>query len=377
MFIAVRDLAFARGRFLLMGLVVALVAFLMTLLTGLSAGLVKNNISGLMELPVTHVSFEDNDKPSYRNTLVERFMWEGWAAQDGVLATEPLGHTVFIARDPRNQPHELALWGVEPGSFLDPGTGTGRALGATGNGVVISRMLADAGVAIGDTLMLERVLTELEVIGVIEEERNIGHIPVVYTPLRKWQEATYGPPGGAPPGEQLPSILFDFASVIALQLAPGVDIAAIDEELGTVTLGKQKSYEASVGYLEEIRTVQLIQGSLVIIAAVVIGAFFTIWTIQRTQEIGLVKALGASSGYLLRDSLGQSLILILVAVAIGLGAGLWTGRLLLDSGLPFMFQAGTVGGAMLLLVLSGLVGGAISVRLITSVDPIIALGRDR
>ena len=377
MFIAFRDLAFARGRFLLMGLVVALVAFLMTLLTGLSAGLVKNNISGLMELPVTHVSFEYNDKPSYRNTLVERFMWEGWAAQEGVLATEPLGHTVFIARDPRNQPHELALWGIEPGSFLDPGTGTGRALGATGNGVVISRMLADAGVGIGDTLVLERVLTELEVIGVIAEERNIGHIPVVYAPLRKWQEATYGPPGGAPPGEQLPSILFDFASVIALQLAPDADITAIDQELGTVTLGKRKSYEASVGYLEEIRTVQLIQGSLVIIAAVVIGAFFTIWTIQRTQEIGLVKALGASSGYLLRDSLGQSLILILVAVAIGLGAGLWAGRMFLDSGLPFMFEAGTVGGAMLLLVLAGLVGGAISVRLITSVDPIIALGRDR
>lgn len=377
MFIAVRDLSFARGRFLLMGLVVALVAFLMTLLTGLSAGLVKNNISGLMELPVTHVSFEYNDKPSYRNTLVERFMWEGWAGQEGVRAVEPMGHTVFIARDPRNQPHELALWGVEPGSFLDPGATAGQALGASENGVVISRMLADSGVGIGDTLVLERVLTRLEVIGIIEEERNIGHIPVVYTPLRKWQEATYGPPGGAPPGEQLPSILFDFASVIALQLAPGVDIAAIDEELGTVTLGKQKSYEASVGYLEEIRTVQLIQGSLVIIAAVVIGAFFTIWTIQRTQEIGLVKALGASSAYLLRDSLGQSLILILAAVAIGLGAGLWTGRMFVDSGLPFMFQGSTVGGAMLLLVLAGLVGGAISIRLITSVDPMIALGRDR
>jgi len=377
MFIALRDLAFARGRFLLMGLVVALVAFLMTLLTGLSAGLVKNNISGLMELPVTHVSFEYNDKPSYRNTLVERFMWEGWAAGDGVLDSQPLGHTVFIARDPRNQPHELALWGVEPGSFLDPGTGEGAALGSTGNGVVISRMLADAGVGIGDTLVLERVLTELEVVGIIGEERNIGHIPVVYAPLRKWQEATYGPPGGAPPGEQLPSVLFDFASVIALRLAPGVDIPAIDDELGTITLGKQRSYQASVGYLEEIRTVQLIQGSLVIIAAVVIGAFFTIWTIQRTQEIGLVKALGASTGYLLRDSLGQSLILILAAVGIGVGSGLLTGRMFLDSGLPFMFEPATVGGAMLLLVLAGLVGGAISIRLITAVDPIVALGRDR
>jgi len=377
MFIAMRDLAFARGRFLLMGLVVALVAFLMTLLSGLSAGLVKNNISGLMALPVSHISFEYNDKPSYRNTLVERFMWEGWAAEDGVLASEPLGNTTFIARDPANRPHELALWGLKPDSFLDPGVTHGRRLGETENGVVISRMLADAGVGIGDTLTLERVLTELEVIGVLDDERNIGHIPIVYAPLRKWQEATYGPPGGAAPGERLPSILFDFSSVIALQIEPGVDLDAIDLELGTVTLDKRRSYEASVGYIEEVRTVQLIQGSLVVIAAVVIGAFFTIWTIQRTQEIGLVKALGASNGYLLRDSLGQSLILIVAAVLCGLAAGLWTGSLLLDSGLPFVFQTATVLGSALLLITAGLVGGAISIRLITSIDPIIALGRDR
>jgi putative ABC transport system permease protein len=38
----------------------------------------------------------------------------------------------------------------------------------------------------------------------------------------------------------------------------------------------------------------------------VIGAFFTVWTIQRTQEIGLLKALGASTGYLVRDALSPS-----------------------------------------------------------------------
>ena len=39
MFIALRDLACTQGRFLLMGLVVALVAYLMTFLAGLSGGL--------------------------------------------------------------------------------------------------------------------------------------------------------------------------------------------------------------------------------------------------------------------------------------------------------------------------------------------------
>ncbi len=76
---------------------------------------------------------------------------------------------------------------------------SGAQLGELENGVIVSRLLADKGVKIGDTIMLDRVLTELKVIG-ITEEANIGHIPIVYAPLPKWQEATYGPPGGMPPG---------------------------------------------------------------------------------------------------------------------------------------------------------------------------------
>ncbi len=78
MFIALRDLAFAKGRFLLMATVVELVAFLMTLLSGLATGLIRNNISGLMALDVSHIAFEYNKKPNYRNSMIDREMWEGW-----------------------------------------------------------------------------------------------------------------------------------------------------------------------------------------------------------------------------------------------------------------------------------------------------------
>lgn len=380
MFIAVRDLAYAKGRFFLMALVVVLIAFLTTLLSGLSAGLIKNNISGLMQLPVTHIAFEYDDEPTYRASLVDRAMWEGWAGRQGVRGMEPIGHAVFNARGANDEPLELSLWGVRPGAFTEPKVTAGAQLGATPDGVVISQMLVDKGVKIGDTIVLDRVLTELKVIGVTEEA-NIGHIPIVYAPLPKWQEAAYGPPGGMPPGEAFPDVVYDYVSVIALQLDPSLDeaaIKAIDDELGTRTLKKvDEAYVASTGYLEEVRSVGMIQYSLIIIAAVVIGAFFAIWTIQRTQEIGLVKAIGASNGYLLRDSLGQALLLLGGGVVIGLGAALWIGQFLMATGRPFMYVPGTVAGAIVALLVAGLVGGALSVRRITSVDPIIALGRDR
>ena len=378
MFIALRDLTFARGRFLLMGLVIALVAFLVTILSGLSAGLIKNNISGLIALQATHMAFEYNDHPSYRNTMVERYMWEGWREQSGVVLAEPMGHTVFNARTESDKPLELTIWGLVPGSFIEPTVDAGEQLGALENGVIISGLLVDdKGLGIGDTIILDRVLTELKVIGIVNDERNIGHLPIVYTPLPKWQEATYGPPGGPPPGEKLPDILFDFVSVIALQLEEGVDTVALDDELETVTLDRQGFYEASTGYTEEIFSVRMIQWFLVIISAVVLGAFFTIWTIQRTKEIGLVKALGASNAYLMRDALGQAIILMLIGTGVGLGLALWIGKAFMEGAGPFMYDSGMVLSSMLLLMVAGLIGAALSINRIAAVDPMIALGREQ
>ena len=376
MFIAVRDLTHAKGRFLLMGSVIGLVAFLVTILSGLSGGLIKNNISGLMQLPATHVAFEWSDSPSYRNTMIERASWEGWAQQAGVIAAQPMGHTIFNARSEADRPLEIALWGLEPGSFIEPAVLNGEQLGELENGVIISAGLLDDGVEIGQTIVLDRVLTELKVIG-ITEERNIGHMPIIYAPLPKWQEATYGPPGGAPPGENLPDILFDFVSVIALQLEEGTDIEGADEKLETLTLGRQKFYEASTGYTDEVKSVSMIQWLLILISAVVVGAFFSIWTIQRTKEIGLVKALGASNGYLIRDALGQALILMLIGTGVGLGFAMWAGAAISKTTTPFMYQMDIVMTSTMLLLVAGLIGGFLSILRITSVDPIISLGQEQ
>ncbi|MDP7660646.1 MAG: ABC transporter permease [Gammaproteobacteria bacterium] len=380
MFIALRDLKFAKGRFLLMGLVVALVAFLTTLLSGLAAGLIKNNISGLIELDVTHLSFEYNNKPSYRNSMIDREMWEGWQALPGVLRAEPMGHTMFNARRMNDSPlDDVVLWGIPPASFLEPEFLKGEALGRLENGVIISELLVDRGLKLGDKFILDRVLTELEVVGIVGEH-NIGHVPIIYTPLRKWQEATYGPPGGPPPGETLPDILYDFASVIALQVDPELNqnrLENADIKLGTLTIDKVGGYEASSGYIEEVRTVQMIQAFLIIISAVVIGAFFTVWTIQRTKEIGLVKALGGSNWYLLRDALAQVVILMLLGTITGTLIASWLGSGFEQTGSVFVLDMSLVTGSSLLLILAGLVGSAISIRLITRVDPIIALGREQ
>ena len=148
-------------------------------------------------------------------------------------------------------------------------------------------------------------------------------------------------------------------------------------DLGTLIIDKDSAYEASSGYKEEVQTVQMIQGFLIMISALVIGSFFTVWTIQRTREIGLVKALGGSNWYLLRDALGQAVILMVLGEGIGTAVALWLGQRCVDSGVPFVLDLGAAVLSSVLLVVAGLIGSAISIRLITRIDPIIALGTER
>ena len=120
----------------------------------------------------------------------------------------------------------------------------------------------------------------------------------------------------------------------------------------------------------------LIRGFLYAISALVVGAFFTVWTVQRKAEIALLKALGASTGYVLRDALAQVLTILVVATALGTAVGLAIGSALMGKA-PFALSVPAVAGASGLLILLGAVGAAVAIRRITSVDPLIALGANR
>jgi putative ABC transport system permease protein len=175
-------------------------------------------------------------------------------------------------------------------------------------------------------------------------------------------------------------VLFDYATIIALQLEPDVAPAALataDIDLGTLTVDKNAAYAASSGYKEEVQTVQMIQGFLILISALVIGSFFTVWTVQRTREIGLVKALGGSNGYLLRDAMGQVIILMLAGVSIGTAIAFWLGQQFTEAGNFFVLNPATALSSAALLVVAGMAGSALSIRLVTRIDPIIALGTER
>jgi putative ABC transport system permease protein len=261
------------------------------------------------------------------------------------------------------------MFGVDPNSFLNPLPTTGSALRTGNDGILISSAIAKEGIAIGDVITIDRIGLELKVVGTVNSQ-SFGHVGVVYAPLDIWQRVHYGLPGDVPTQAR------QEVTSVALQLGKGVDISKIDAHLGLRTISKAKTYEASPGYLAESSTMNLIQGFLYVISALVVGAFFTVWTVQRKPEIALLKALGGSTRYILRDALAQVLVVLLGATAVGTGIG-WVLGLMMPSAMPFSLELPKVLMASGLLIVLGVIGSFAAVRRITKIDPLIALGAQR
>jgi putative ABC transport system permease protein len=359
-----------------MGSVVSLIAVLMVLLSGLSVGLVNDGVSGLKKLPVSSFAFESGvDKSAaFSRSIVDTKTADVWADVTGVAEATPFGLTLVNTRTDRGVDVDLALFGIETNSWLVPTAATGGKL-AGPDQVLLAGTLEDEGVAVGDLIVVDQLGRELEVVGFLDGQHTFGHVDVGYVDLRTWQEIR----AGVRSGDVVPDHVYQEVTSIAVrnEESAGPDLLAADEAAGTTTMTLEESFGASPGYTAELTTVQMIQWFLYAISALVVGAFFTVVTIQRRQEIAVMRAMGASTGYLLRDSMAQSVILLLVATALGMGVGLLLGASLSASAMPFALDPSAVAVAGAFLVLLGLVGAAFGVLRVTRVDPLTALGASR
>ncbi len=360
MFLAWRDLWRSWRRFLLVGVVVGLVAVLSTVLAGLADGLVRDGTSGLRSLPLDHLAFAPNSQSVFSRSVLDQAALDEWRQVDGVEVS-PVGVSFVNAAPVEAGPSlDLALFGVPADSFLVERPEARQAL-AGAPGLVLASELQDEGVQVGDEYRVAGYDEPLPVLG-FTFAGSYGHVPLAYTSLATWQAINYG---GDPQGR---------FSAIALDVPSGTDLTAVDAAAGTETVTKTQAYDGSPGYSAETATMTLIRSFLVVISALVVGAFFTVLAVQRTRQVGLLKAMGASSRYVLVDAVGQMTLVVVAATAVGslVGAGLTA--LLAGGSAPIDLSLRGVVTTALVLVVAGLVGSVIPFRRITKVEPAIALG---
>ncbi|PRW64101.1 ABC transporter permease [Actinopolyspora mortivallis] len=362
MFVAIRDIRFAKGRFTLMGSVVLLITLLIVLLSGLTSGLAAQSTSAVKELPATHVVFggSGSEPPteSFADSSVTERQRDVWSSTEGVNEVTPLGISTARVATPDGAETTVTVFGLPPRAQAAPN-------GLTEHSVVISRSLADEeGLSVGEQLSTGA--------GELRIERQApssfySHTPVVWTSLDTWHELRTA----RAPGTEAP-----LATVLAVRATDGADLAAADSTADTVSTTLGGSLNAIGSFSSENGSLLMMQAFLYVISALVVGAFLTVWTIQRSGDIAVLKALGGSTRYLLRDALTQSLVVLVLGAGLGGAAGVLLGWF--ASGVvPFELTLSTTLLPVLGMVVLGMAGAALAVRRITSVDPLTALGGGR
>ncbi|WP_046779828.1 ABC transporter permease [Streptomyces yangpuensis] len=361
MFVAWRDLRFAKGRFALMGSVVLLITLLVGLLSGLTAGLARENISAVTGLPASHLAFAaptGDQKVSFTNSQVPESAWLAWREQPGVRTAQPLGiRTTNAVSGERTA--AVSVFGVDPAGGLAP-RGAGLAQGR----VVLAEKAAKELGGLTTRSKLRIGPLELTVAAVAGTAAH-SHTPVVWMDLNDWQRI--GNPGTS---------IDTLATVVAVS-GSGIDLAAADRAAGTRAQTVEEALGAIGSYQAENGSLQLMRGFLFAISALVIGAFFTVWTIQRSGDIAVLKALGASTPYLLRDALGQAVVMLALGTGLGTALAAGFGALISGGDVPFVLDAATVLVPAAIMIALGALGAALSIRRITAVDPLTALGSAR
>lgn len=334
MFLALRDIAYARGRFALMTAVVGLITLLLVMLSGLTGGLSKQNTSALEALDPAGVVFS-SDEPSFSDSQIDR----DFAADYPGATALGVSQTRIASGD---EAGTVAVMGLPEGSLV-PGTETPVKSGQ----LQLSETAAeDVAASAGELIQVGG--EDARVAGTVPDE-FYSHSPVAWTTTETWREVAHAPQDVV-------------GTVLLTEDADAPGAVSLKDALGGLA-----SYQSERGSL------LTMQGFLYAISALVTVAFLTVWTIQRTRDLSILRALGADGSYLRRDALGQAAVVLGLGTVLGAVVGWGLGEAAAQA-LPFELSINTVLVPAVGIWLLGLVGAALATRKVSRTDPMLALG---
>jgi putative ABC transport system permease protein len=124
-----------------------------------------------------------------------------------------------------------------------------------------------------------------------------------------------------------------------ISLAPGADTAAVDKQLNAIAADyPQFRLIATKQYLDEFKTqfdaifsaMYILLGVLSLPSLIAILNTLAIGVIERTREIGMLRAIGAARKQISRMIVTEALLLSVIGTALGLLAGLYLGYVMVN-----------------------------------------------
>ncbi|MDH6372680.1 cell division protein FtsX [Paenibacillus sp. VTT E-133280] len=371
MFLAMKEIMHSKMKFSMIAIIFVLIAWLVFILSGLGTGLSTLAASTLKTMKADYVVFEEGSQSSMSKSLLSEQLLTEVELLPNVSAAAPMGSTMATALKEQGAKNEdkvdIAIIGINPGSFLEPTIVEGESLTSENStGVLVNLTMKDEGYSLGDTFQLDGTTESLTIIGFVKDQ-TYNHVASVFTPMEEWRKISFAAPGS---DKGIPGPV----NAIMLQ-GKDIDPEVMNSKLsGTDTVTRAEAVQGMPGYKEENGTILMMLAFLLAISAFVLGVFFYVITMQKSNQFGIMKAIGASNKFLGKAIISQVFIISLTSIVIGILLTYGTAAIM-PKGMPFKLETNLVVIYSLILLIIAVLSSMVSVRKITKIDPLQALGR--
>lgn len=356
MFLALNEIRHSKLRYVLVVSVIFLIAYLVFFLSGLSYGLAQENRTAIDKWQADHILISDEANDNLSASQLDMELINQVIANDKALLAQ--SSSVIYRTNNKAEKENVSFFGIDKSQFLAPKLSLGRMFEADREVVADISLKTEAGYQLGDTIKVATNNQALKIVG-FTENAKYNTAPVLYMSLQ-----TYDIVGANTTSNN------QLASKINAIVIRGT-IKSLPADVTNLSISD--FINKLPGYSAQVLTFGFMIGFLVVIAAVVIGIFIYVLTMQKTPVFGVMKAQGISSSYLAYSVIAQTFLLSLLGVLSGLVMTIVT-ALFLPNAVPFQTNTFYFLLVTILMIFVSIIGALFSVRSIVKIDPLKAIG---
>lgn len=354
MFLAINEMKHSKLRYALVIGVVFLIAYLVFFLTGLAYGLAQENRTAVDKWQADRILLSDEANGKLNMSMLTMDDYESVKAEDKAALAQFPG--IVYQKGKKNQQIDVSFFGIEADEFLAPNLVKGRIFKNTGEVVVNDSLAKEDGLQVGDQLKVAGSKQTLKIVGFTDEAMyNVA--PVIYMSLADFQEIRFN--------QALPKEAQKINAIVVRgqtkQVADNLEKVKISAFINDLP-----------GYSAQNMTFAFMIGFLIVIAAIVIGIFIYILTMQKQAIFGVMKAQGISNFFIARSVFVQTAILAFVGIVLGL-ALTYLSSLILPAAVPFAIFWGLYLAVSVGMWVIAILSAVFSVSTVVKIDPLKAI----
>ena len=336
MYLTIEEMKNSKSRYISMVLVITLIGLVIFLSSSLAEGLAVGN---RMEIERWDAQSIEVSEASNKN--ISASMFEVLPFESDEKARVSMGFSTL--KNNGEEAINISIVAYDKGSFIEPKLIEGSEAGL--DSVMVSAGFKNKGIELGDIIRLDDK-QDFEVVGFSDATMNFLS-EIVYMSQEQYQEFRFGS---------------------QTNVVNAIVYKSSDEGLSVGEI-----INAIPGYVPQKLTLNLIIYFLIGISSAIVAIFIFIMTLQKKSIFGVLKAQGTPNKYLRNSVVAQSAIISLVSLLISIGLT-YLISLLLPSAVPFYFDLKMNILYALILWVFSLLGSVFSVRSVTKIDPIEAIG---